>query len=215
MGKKKNDERGLTVRGKRAAGIGLAVFLIAVMLLVAMVPAVSADIYAYEVDEGAVAFEIKEKTPLQKLFSLLSFVGVSSFNVGSGVDTTASPWVVTGKKTTFEEGEAIYALVVLHNVEESVEIAIRMQDRYGRDVLGFTHTIPDPGTAYYPWYAVYPQDEAKLPVLQINPTPDNVLRALFLIKPLDSHISILEPPEPEPFVRNGFVVVEWGVVSTY
>lgn len=141
------------MKANKAIGVGLMAMLV---LAIAMVPAVSADIYAYECDEGLVVFEIKEKTPLQKLFPLLSFTGVSSFNVGSGVDTTASPWVVTGKKTTFDVGEPIYALVVLHNVEESVEIAIRMQNSYGTDVLGFTHTIPDPGTAYYPWYAVYP-----------------------------------------------------------
>lgn len=46
-------------------------------------------------------------------------------------------------------------------------------------------------------------------VLDVEPTPDNMLRVFMVYKALDKPIEI-EEPEIEPFVRNGFTVVEWG-----
>jgi len=63
------------------------------------------------------------------------------------------------------------------------------------------------------WYAVYPQDADELITLDITPVPDNVLRGLFLIRPLDQPINIIEPSVPDNFERHGFTVVEWGVVG--
>ena len=72
-----------------------------------------------------------------------------------------------------------------------------------------------PRLAGSPWYLVYPQSEEILPVLEIEPTPDSVLRVLFLIRPIDRYVSYPAPPEPAPFSRAGFTVVEWGVTGDF
>ena len=46
-------------------------------------------------------------------------------------------------------------------------------------------------------------------VLEIDPSPDSVLRVFMAWQSLDEPIDI-EPPEIEPFERVGFTVVEWG-----
>lgn len=45
--------------------------------------------------------------------------------------------------------------------------------------------------------------------LNIEPTPDSMLRVYMVYKPLEEWIE-LEPQEITPFVREGFSVVEWG-----
>ena len=65
----------------------------------------------------------------------------------------------------------------------------------------------------HPWYAVYPQDADALITLNITPQPKTVIRALFLIRPLDRPFAITEPPIPSPPKRDGFTVVEWGVIG--
>ncbi len=63
-----------------------------------------------------------------------------------------------------------------------------------------------------PWYTVYPQEIESMVTLDISPAPDNLLRMLLLIQPFQQPLSITPPPDPQPFERNGFVAVEWGVV---
>lgn len=63
-----------------------------------------------------------------------------------------------------------------------------------------------------PWYGVYPQDPESLVTLEISPAPVRVLRTLLLIRPFSYPMSIPAPPDPGPFVRDGFVAVEWGVL---
>lgn len=46
-------------------------------------------------------------------------------------------------------------------------------------------------------------------VLDIDPTPDSMLRVFMVFKALDKPIEI-EEPEIVPFERRGFCVVEWG-----
>ncbi len=65
----------------------------------------------------------------------------------------------------------------------------------------------------HPWYAVYPQDADALIALDIAPQPKIVIRALFLIRPLDRPVAITAPPIPSPPKRDGFTVVEWGVIG--
>lgn len=48
--------------------------------------------------------------------------------------------------------------------------------------------------------------------LQITPTPDSLLRVFMTWKPLNEPVEI-EPQQFEPFVRNGFTVVEWGGIK--
>jgi len=45
--------------------------------------------------------------------------------------------------------------------------------------------------------------------LEIAPQPDSILRIMMVYKPLDKYIEV-EEQTLEPFVRNGFTVVEWG-----
>ena len=45
--------------------------------------------------------------------------------------------------------------------------------------------------------------------LEINPTPDSVLRVFMAYQPLDEPIEV-EKPDLESFERIGFTVVEWG-----
>jgi len=62
-----------------------------------------------------------------------------------------------------------------------------------------------------PWYAVYQQEAGSMVTLDISPTPHNVLRTWLLIEPVNQPLDIPAPPDPGPFVRDGFTVVEWGV----
>ena len=45
--------------------------------------------------------------------------------------------------------------------------------------------------------------------LSITPKPDSLLRVFMAWMPLDEPVEI-EPPETQPFEREGFTVVEWG-----
>ena len=45
--------------------------------------------------------------------------------------------------------------------------------------------------------------------LSITPEPDSLLRIFMAWMPLDEPVEI-EPPETQPFEREGFTVVEWG-----
>lgn len=46
--------------------------------------------------------------------------------------------------------------------------------------------------------------------LAINPHPDTVFRILMKYQGLDKEISVAPQQLPQPFLRNGFTVVEWG-----
>ncbi len=45
--------------------------------------------------------------------------------------------------------------------------------------------------------------------LTITPAPDSMLRVFMVYKPLTTPVEV-EEPEIEPFVREGFAVIEWG-----
>ncbi len=81
----------------------------------------------------------------------------------------------------------------------------------GREIDDFVnHWVPIlEGSA---WYAVYPQNAEAVTTLTITPSPDSILRAILLIRPLDHRITIPTPPNCDAFVREGFTVVEWGVI---
>jgi hypothetical protein len=72
-----------------------------------------------------------------------------------------------------------------------------------------------PKLVEYPYYIIYPQflsDIEKMIHLQISIKPDNVLRLFYAIKGTSIPNSDLKIPIIPQFVRDGFVVVEWGVV---
>ncbi len=81
----------------------------------------------------------------------------------------------------------------------------------GREVDDFvSHWVPIMEGAA--WYAVYWEDPAATSALRISPQPQSILRAHFLVRPLERPIAITAPAI-RPFVREGFTVVEWGVLG--
>jgi hypothetical protein len=84
-----------------------------------------------------------------------------------------------------------------------------LTEKETEDFMGFWLPIIDGS----PWYAVYPQDADKLIALDITPVPDNILRVMLAIRPLERLITITPPPNIAPFEREGFTAVEWGVVG--
>ncbi len=70
----------------------------------------------------------------------------------------------------------------------------------------------------YPLFAVYPQlgeDYEKLVSMGVYPRPDSVLRLAYAIRGLFYELDYrIAEPEITPFEREGFTVVEWGVILT-
>ncbi len=65
-----------------------------------------------------------------------------------------------------------------------------------------------------PWYLFYPQTEEIVDQhvgLQVEPTPDSLLRLWFAVQPVVVPV-VLATPEVVPFNRLGFAVTEWGVI---
>ena len=62
-----------------------------------------------------------------------------------------------------------------------------------------------------PYNLIAFQKEAytELAKLEITPRPDSLLRVFMAYQPLEEPVEI-EPQQLEPFVREGFAVVEWG-----
>jgi len=72
-----------------------------------------------------------------------------------------------------------------------------------------------PKLVEYPYYIIYPQfseDIEKIIRLKFSIVPDNVFRLFYAIKGTYSPNINLQVPVSPKFERNGFVVVEWGVV---
>ena len=70
-----------------------------------------------------------------------------------------------------------------------------------------------PKISGYPWYAMRPQPPEQMSLLHITPEPDNILRGLFTIRPMYQPINLISPPEDPFFTRDGFTVIEWGVID--
>lgn len=67
----------------------------------------------------------------------------------------------------------------------------------------------------FPYYAVYPQYNSEMDQmtrLEFSVQPDNLLRLVYAVKGVeDDRLNIAEPVIPS-FSRQGFTVVEWGVI---
>ncbi len=101
-----------------------------------------------------------------------------------------------------------------YNLELELRDLLLKLGFFGREIDDFIDFwLPEIGGS--PWYAVYPQDLEKYVNLDILPKPDSILRIMLFIRELNVPIHIPEPPEQEPFVREGFVIVEWGVVREF
>jgi hypothetical protein len=64
----------------------------------------------------------------------------------------------------------------------------------------------------HPYYAFFYVKPDSLVHLQITPTPVNLLRAFFVVEPLPQAVQ-LAPPDLPAVNRDGFTVVEWGVIG--
>ena len=86
----------------------------------------------------------------------------------------------------------------------------------GREIKDFTdYWIPR--LKGYEYYEIFPQEKKIIDTvisLEINDTPDAVLRLFYLIRGTDSATGskIIAPADNIPFIRTGFYVTEWGVV---
>ena len=70
----------------------------------------------------------------------------------------------------------------------------------------------------YPYYAIYPQYKEQLDrIIQLNfsQKPDNILRLIYTLKGLQQNNLVLQETEIPKFKREGFVVVEWGVIRKF
>ncbi len=66
-----------------------------------------------------------------------------------------------------------------------------------------------------PCYDVYPQTAVEIaPFITLNivPAPDSVQRLLYTVRATGDCAAHLDEPIIEPFIRDGFTVLEWGVV---
>lgn len=98
------------------------------------------------------------------------------------------------------------------NLENEFRTLLARLGFVGREIDDFVeYWIPKIGETK--WLAVYPQDVESMIRLDISPQPDNILRALFLFRPLEIEISIPRPPYSQPeIIRDKFTVVEWGAI---
>lgn len=65
----------------------------------------------------------------------------------------------------------------------------------------------------YSFYLIFPQNRHivdQMVILNISKHPDSVQRLLYLFKGSNSNRDDINPPQIDPFIRNGFTVVEWG-----
>ena len=87
----------------------------------------------------------------------------------------------------------------------------------GQEIIDFTdYWIPL--LIDYPYYAIYPQYNKQLSgmtELEFSIEPDNLLRLLYAIEGLQNDDLVLHEPEIPKFKREGFVVVEWGVIRKF
>ncbi|MFW5785270.1 MAG: carboxypeptidase-like regulatory domain-containing protein, partial [Chitinispirillaceae bacterium] len=97
------------------------------------------------------------------------------------------------------------------NLTEELELLLQSRGFKGREIVDFLQFwIPVLDDAA-PYFAVYPQDAESLIEHHVTPEPESILRELWIIRSLDAPISISEP-DPIKFERNGFTLVEWGVL---
>ena len=84
----------------------------------------------------------------------------------------------------------------------------------GQEIIDFTD-FWIPILKSYPFYAIYPQYNEQLSrmvELEFSTKPDNLLRLIYAIEGMQDSSLILPEPEIPYFKREGFFVVEWGVI---
>lgn len=97
------------------------------------------------------------------------------------------------------------------SLEEELTSLLTSRGFEGREITDFLEFwIPVLDDAA-PYFAVYPQDVESLIEHHVTPEPQSILRELWIIRSLSAPISLPEP-QPIEFERNGFTLVEWGVL---
>ena len=98
------------------------------------------------------------------------------------------------------------------NLESDLRQVLHNYGFRGREIDDFIDFwLPE--VSGFPWYAMCPQAPEQMSTLRISPEPDNILRALFTIRPMFEPVNMVSPPEDPFFTRTGFTVVEWGVID--
>lgn len=68
----------------------------------------------------------------------------------------------------------------------------------------------------YAYYEIYPQEKELINTvieLSISEQPDNVQRLFYLIRGNNKKVELIEPQVANQFLRQGFYVTEWGVIT--
>ncbi|MGL1934292.1 MAG: hypothetical protein OCD01_04710 [Fibrobacterales bacterium] len=103
-------------------------------------------------------------------------------------------WVIDG---TDLSGELTELLTDLGLIESEIE-----------DFLGFWLPVLEPSA----YYAVFPQDIDSMVRLVVDPKPQTVIRVLLFMTPMKYAADLIKPQLPTVPERDGFTVVEWGVL---
>jgi hypothetical protein len=102
-------------------------------------------------------------------------------------------------------------LVDGNNLSSELARLLELQGFQGSEITDFLEfwlpVLPE-----FPWYQITPQNPELSATLEINPAPESLLRILWHIRPLPIPVE-LTAPQIQPFERNGFTVVEWGVLT--
>jgi len=178
-----------------------------------LIPIRAPFIYLYPETETNVSIEIN--------FLHNGHITESEPPYGSGWNVRATPDGIIDGQYPYLFYEGVLSVPFNHdtawlldgnNLEEEMRNLLEDQGFDGREIDDFVDFwLPViEGSA---WYAFFPQEVESIITLDITPAPDNILRTLFYILSLEQPISISEPDIPGNFSRDGFTVVEWGVIG--
>jgi len=87
----------------------------------------------------------------------------------------------------------------------------------GQEIIDFTdYWIPI--LTDHPYYAIYPQYKeqlSKMVELEFSVKPDNLLRLIYTVEGRQDNSLILPAPDITNFKREGFFIVEWGLIRKF
>ncbi len=98
------------------------------------------------------------------------------------------------------------------NLEQEMRSLLEDIGFAGREIDDFVD-FWQPRIEGHAYYAFYYQEPKSLIRLDVTPVPPNILRAFFIIRPLENDIILEQPEINDQFNRDGFTLVEWGVID--
>lgn len=141
------------------------------------------------------------------------------YNSGWNVDVTPEGIIDGEYNYLFYEAKVQMPLQQMYgwsldgsNLEFELRQLLQTLNFQGREIDDFVDFWL-PKISGSPWYAIYPQDAEQMSTLTISPPPESIMRALFTIRPMNHQVNLITPPENTQFQRDGFTVVEWGVID--